>query len=129
MTPQEQIIALAEALGWKYWEFTRSDGTKFIEFIDWEPRPSLGAKCIPGPANPEDYDFTDIPPFSASLDALHEAKRKLLVTWDLCAKFEDKLFHERLTLDNQFPTDGWPACQPANVQLRALLKTLGIWKS
>lgn len=120
MTPQEQTVALATALGWK----------KIMWDKDWRGRPCHPEEKWVKPGELEPDDSAYLPRFHTSLDALFEAKRKLLVTPELCEKFSDFLIDEFFNHPPEWTpiTDQYIWAQPADVQLRALLKTLGLWK-
>lgn len=127
MTPQEQTVALAEALGWRWY---RSGGGKVVFLPEKPANPLFEGPLEFVPSFLKEAAPTGLPPYDHSLDALQVAKRKLLVTHELCEQFQDCLLEHTLhTHKYEHPTDGWITCQPADVQLRALLKTLGIWKS
>lgn len=122
MDGEEMRIAIAEACGWRNVRMTR--GEPFA--ADDEIQSGYNALAGSPHGQPLDY-FEEIPNYPADLNAMHEAKRKLLTTTELCCTFNNLLIEEKPPRPVEFETDKWSWGQSAEAECRALLKTLGLW--
>ena len=117
MSPERQRIAIAEACGIK--TTTRHDYFK-SKGIDIVNEAFCWSICRADNA-------CELPDYLNDLNAMHEAKRKLLSTSDLCNKFNRTLIECR-SFRSEFETDKWTWGQPAAVEVEALLRTIGKWE-
>jgi len=109
MQPEEQRIAIAEACGWK----NHATGP----YPDWRD-PDGCSHNTP----------TGLPAYLSSLDAMHEAKRQLLNTPELCYDYNRALIEEKPDRrDINHEVEKWSWGQSAEVEARSLLKTLNLW--
>ena len=104
MSPERQRIAIAEA----------------CEFTSVRMVSGLLCGLLLG-------SLVAIPDYLNDLNVMHEAKRKLLSTSDLCNKFNRTLIECR-SFRSEFETDKWTWGQPAEVEVEALLRTIGKWE-
>jgi rubredoxin len=100
--------AIAEACGWT---FIPDDTVQFVA-------------CRP------DGKWDNVPDYTGCLNAIHEAKRKLLDTGIKCDLFNGFLLEEKpMRSEIIDEIDKWTWGQSAEVQCRCLLKALNLWRA
>ena len=67
-----------------------------------------------------------LPDYINDLNAMHNAKRALLTTFELCNTFQGFMLSER-PHPHEFQTDKWTWGQSAEIEAISLLKTLDLW--
>ena len=119
MTKEQQRIAIFKACG------GRIEVSEIGTFV-YQPNKKVGSG----------FRFKDetrkeiialLPNYPADLNAMHEAKRQLLTTFDLCNTFQNYLLEERLH-PAPYETDKWIWGQSAEIEAIALLRALNLWK-
>lgn len=144
MSEEEQNAAIAEACKFDRWVimkrglYYRPHSGGYTHCIDdaWQ-LPKEEAKRYEMYVERDDVPYNEkafikpvpIPNYTGDLNAMHEAKRALLTTYEMCDLFGGWLSREKpLRNQLQAETDKWTWGQSAAVEARALLKTLGLWK-
>lgn len=74
------------------------------------------------------YVAMECPDYPNDLNAMAEAKRQLLPTPELCDTFNRMLMEEKPSRPVEFETDKWTWGQSAEVEARALLRTLNLYQ-
>lgn len=145
MNNDEMNRAIAEACGFKpekRWKVMYADEptSGMVDFRsraeaqEAKTRAEIQQKSLPPIyhlkySEPEEYDSWDkAPRYTACLNACHEAKRQLLTTPELCDTFNRMLMEEKPSRPVEFETDKWTWGQSAEVEARALLRTLTLYQ-
>lgn len=136
MTDQEQIEAIAECLGWKWWKFTRPDGSFWTVLQKpgsevWAATSRFGGVIVPGPEG-ENPDSSGMPNWLGSLDAMAEAEQEGIKNEDLADSYIRWL---HTLVGSPFPYECLSLLQQRSVirakarqRAEALLRATGKWK-
>lgn len=117
MTPEKQLIAIAEACGWTVRRWTDGEGFECVGLL-----PPGSDKTSSGFRHPPDY-LND-------LNAMHEAEKALLscADWRPIRAYFSNL-SPNLHSDGALDGDDWKLCHATAAQrAEAFLRTIGKWE-